>query len=60
MVSADSDGFVALYRRGQRIVGALTVDRPRDIMKYRRRIADRGAWDEGLAYSASGRAARTA
>ncbi|TVT53198.1 oxidoreductase [Amycolatopsis rhizosphaerae] len=37
-------GFAALYRRGDRIVGALTVDRPRDIMKYRRRIVERDEW----------------
>lgn len=44
-------GFVALYRRGDRVVGALTVDRPRDVMKLRRRIADRGAWDEVVAFA---------
>jgi NADPH-dependent 2,4-dienoyl-CoA reductase/sulfur reductase-like enzyme len=38
------DGFVALYRRDTRLVGALTVNRPKDIMKYRRRIADRDSW----------------
>jgi NADPH-dependent 2,4-dienoyl-CoA reductase/sulfur reductase-like enzyme len=39
-----STGGVTLYRRGDRIVGALTVDRPREIMKYRRRIATRAAF----------------
>ncbi|MEV7046208.1 NAD(P)/FAD-dependent oxidoreductase [Amycolatopsis sp. NPDC051061] len=39
-----SAGGTTLYRRGDRIVGALTVDRPREIMKYRRRVAARAAW----------------
>ncbi|MBE1579559.1 Reductase C-terminal [Amycolatopsis marina] len=46
-------GFTALYRRGDRIVGALTVDRPREIMKYRRRIAARGSWAEAVAFAAT-------
>jgi NADPH-dependent 2,4-dienoyl-CoA reductase/sulfur reductase-like enzyme len=44
-------GFTALYRRGDRIVGAFTVDRPRDIMKYRKRIAARAPWSEALAFA---------
>jgi NADPH-dependent 2,4-dienoyl-CoA reductase/sulfur reductase-like enzyme len=46
-----SAGGVTLYRRGDRIVGALTVDRPREIMKYRRRVAARAAWAEALAFA---------
>ncbi|WP_284748711.1 NAD(P)/FAD-dependent oxidoreductase [Amycolatopsis sp. RTGN1] len=48
VVSADG---VTLYRRGDRIAGALTVDRPREIMKYRRRVAARAAWAEALAFA---------
>ncbi|OXM47138.1 NAD(P)/FAD-dependent oxidoreductase [Amycolatopsis alba] len=48
-----SDGFTALYRRGDRIVGALTIDRPREIMKYRRHIAGRAPWPEALAFAAA-------
>ncbi|WP_181772444.1 NAD(P)/FAD-dependent oxidoreductase [Amycolatopsis pittospori] len=48
-----SGGFTALYRRGDRIVGALTVDRPREIMKYRRHIAGRAPWPEALAFAES-------
>ncbi|MGJ9422548.1 NAD(P)/FAD-dependent oxidoreductase [Aeromicrobium sp. CF3.5] len=44
-------GFLALYRRGDHVVGALSIDRPRDIMKFRRRIADAGAWDEAVAFA---------
>lgn len=37
-----------LYRRGSRVVGALSVDRPAEIMKYRRLIAARAPWREAL------------
>lgn len=40
----DSDHLVALYRRGDRLVGAATLNEPRKIMKYRRFIAERGLW----------------
>jgi NADPH-dependent 2,4-dienoyl-CoA reductase/sulfur reductase-like enzyme len=53
------DGFVALYRRRDRVVGALTVDRPRDIMKLRRRVADRGSWTEAVAFAETLRPAVT-
>ena len=43
-------GFVALYRRGDRVVGALTIDRPREIMKLRRRIAERGDFAEAVTF----------
>lgn len=49
-VPADA-GFTALYRRGDRVVGALTVDRPREIMKYRRRIAAGAPWAEAVAFA---------
>ncbi|WP_370965927.1 NAD(P)/FAD-dependent oxidoreductase [Amycolatopsis sp. cg9] len=42
-------GDTTLYRRGDRLVGALTVDRPREIMKHRRRIATRAPWADALA-----------
>jgi hypothetical protein len=44
-------GDTTLYRRGDRVAGALTVDRPREIMKYRRRIAARAPWSEALAFA---------
>ncbi|MEU7784867.1 FAD-dependent oxidoreductase [Amycolatopsis sp. NPDC049159] len=44
-------GDTTLYRRGDRLVGALTVDRPREIMKHRRRIATRAPWAEALAFA---------
>ncbi|WP_330460649.1 FAD-dependent oxidoreductase [Streptomyces sp. NBC_00820] len=45
-VVGDPDGgsWAALHRRGDRVVGALTVGRPRQIMKYRAMIARRAPW----------------
>ena len=45
----DAEEFVALYRDGERLVGALTLNRRRDIMRYRRLIGARTAWDAALA-----------
>lgn len=39
-------GFLALYRRGDRLVGALSIDRPREIMKYRRHVLQGASWDD--------------
>jgi NADPH-dependent 2,4-dienoyl-CoA reductase/sulfur reductase-like enzyme len=43
--------FLALYRRGDRITGALTIDRPSEIMKYRRMIGKHGSWADALAFA---------
>jgi len=43
--------FIALYRRDDRLVGALTVDGQRLIMKLRRRVADRGGWVEAVEFA---------
>jgi NADPH-dependent 2,4-dienoyl-CoA reductase/sulfur reductase-like enzyme len=49
VVLGEEDGrFVALYRCGDRLVGALTVDRPAEVMQYRRLLMKRASWDEGL------------
>lgn len=42
----EEDRFVALYRRGERLVGAAALNEPRKIMKYRRLIAERGPWSD--------------
>lgn len=39
-------GFLALYRRGDRVVGALSADRPREIMKLRRLVLAGALWAE--------------
>jgi NADPH-dependent 2,4-dienoyl-CoA reductase/sulfur reductase-like enzyme len=41
-------GAIVLYRRGTQIAGVLTIDRPRDIMKFRRLVMESGSWDQAL------------
>lgn len=43
--------FVALYRRGDRVVGALALDHQTHIMKYRALIAKRASWEQALDYA---------
>lgn len=45
----DSDRWVALYRAGERLIGAATLNEPRRIMKYRRVIAERISWNDACA-----------
>ena len=42
----DAERFVALYRRGDRVVGALTLNGQAVVMKYRALIARRASWTE--------------
>lgn len=51
-----SDRFVALYRDGDRLAGALAVNAPREIMKYRAHISRAMSWDDAMEF-ARGRAA---
>ena len=44
--------LVALYRSGDRLVGALTVNGQTEIMKYRGLIMKKASWDEALAFAA--------
>ncbi|WP_327098882.1 FAD-dependent oxidoreductase [Nocardia vinacea] len=55
VVSGDvNDGrFVALYRSGERLAGVLTMNEPREIMKYRRLIAERASWSAALEFAAT-------
>lgn len=55
-----SQRWVALYRRGDRIIGALTVNGQADIMKYRVQIGRGGSWEDALAFAAKRRAAAAA
>jgi 3-phenylpropionate/trans-cinnamate dioxygenase ferredoxin reductase subunit len=59
IVSADADvhvahgsyaerQFVSLFGRGGRVVGALGFNRPRQVMQYRKLIAERAGWDAAL------------
>ncbi|MCX6398477.1 MAG: FAD-dependent oxidoreductase [Propionibacteriales bacterium] len=45
------DRWVALYRRGDRLIGALTVNGQAEIMKYRVQIMKGGSWDDALAFA---------
>ena len=40
--------FVALYGRDERLVGALAFNRARDLIPYRRLMADRASWPQAL------------
>lgn len=51
---------VALYRRGSRLVGALTLNQPTAIMKYRALIARAASWEDGLAFAERRNAQATA
>nr|WP_221246976.1 FAD-dependent oxidoreductase [Gordonia humi] len=53
------DKWVALYRRGDRLIGALTLNGQAVIMKYRVMITKGTSWDEALAF-AEARKARMA
>ncbi|WP_313905566.1 oxidoreductase C-terminal domain-containing protein [Rhodococcus sp. KBS0724] len=44
----EADKFVALYRSGDRLVGAATLNEQRKIMKLRRIIAKKGTWADAL------------
>jgi NADPH-dependent 2,4-dienoyl-CoA reductase/sulfur reductase-like enzyme len=52
----DDDRWTALYRQGERLIGALTVNGQAVIMKYRRMIAQRASWDEALEFAEKRRA----
>jgi hypothetical protein len=45
------DRFLALYRRGERITGCITIDRPTQVMKYRRMIAQSTGWSDALKFA---------
>lgn len=47
--SIDERRFVAIYGRGERLVGVLGMNRPRVVMEYRQLIASGASWDDALA-----------
>jgi NADPH-dependent 2,4-dienoyl-CoA reductase/sulfur reductase-like enzyme len=49
--AVDAHAFVALYRTGDELTGALTLDRRAEVMKYRARIGRRTSWAEALAFA---------
>lgn len=46
--AVEDDKFIALYRDDDRIVGAVSVNEPGRIMKERRRISQKVAWQQAL------------
>jgi NADPH-dependent 2,4-dienoyl-CoA reductase/sulfur reductase-like enzyme len=54
------DRWTALYREGDRLVGALTVNGQTVIMKYRRMIAQKTAWGDALEFAEKRRASALA
>jgi hypothetical protein len=63
LVEGDLDGgerWVALYRKSDRLVGALTLNGQAVVMKYRRLISQRPSWDEGLSFAEKRRSAALA
>lgn len=54
---AQGGRWVALYRRGDRLIGALTVNGQTEIMKYRVQIMKAGSWDDALAFAEARRRA---
>ncbi len=54
LVDGDPEGdsrWVALYRRGDRLIGALTVNGQAEVMKYRVQIMKGGSWEDALAFA---------
>jgi NADPH-dependent 2,4-dienoyl-CoA reductase/sulfur reductase-like enzyme len=47
----DDRQFVALFGRDDRLVGALAFSRPRQLMQYRRMIAERSSFADALAHA---------
>lgn len=45
----DDEHFLALYRRGARVVGALGLDHRKQVMKLRALVGKRASWDDALA-----------
>ncbi|HRW37035.1 MAG TPA: FAD/NAD(P)-binding oxidoreductase [Aquihabitans sp.] len=50
--SLDERRFCALYGRDGRVVGALTMNMPAKVIRYRRQIAEGLGWDDALAAAA--------
>jgi NADPH-dependent 2,4-dienoyl-CoA reductase/sulfur reductase-like enzyme len=50
--SIDERKFCALYGRSGRVVGALTMNMPARVIRYRRQIAEGLGWDDALAAAA--------
>jgi NADPH-dependent 2,4-dienoyl-CoA reductase/sulfur reductase-like enzyme len=54
----DGDYLVALYRDGDRLSGAVTLNGPAEVLRYRPLIQRGASWADGLELAAARRAAR--
>lgn len=54
----DGDYLVALYRAGDRLSGAVTLNGPAEVLRYRPLLQRGAAWADGLELAAARRAAR--
>ncbi|HWC21256.1 MAG TPA: FAD-dependent oxidoreductase [Flexivirga sp.] len=53
VIRPEPERFLALYRRGERIVGAFTINGRREIMRYRRHIVGRAPFEAALTEAAT-------
>lgn len=53
-VNDDGRSLLALYRRGSRLTGLAAINRPTEVMKFRRLIADRISWGDALELAGAG------
>ncbi len=51
--STEEFRFVALYRRGDRLVGVLGMNRPRHVMQLRALLEENATWDDALERAAA-------
>jgi NADPH-dependent 2,4-dienoyl-CoA reductase/sulfur reductase-like enzyme len=56
----DGDSFVALYRQGDRLVGALALEQRSQVMKYRMMIGKGASWNEAIEFARARAAAAAA
>ena len=49
--SIEERKFVALYRRGNRLIGALGLNWPKLLMQYYVQIGKRVSWDEAIGFA---------
>ncbi len=53
--SVENRQFVALYRRGDRLVAAFGLNWPALVMQYRTKILQRASWDQAMEFAAAQR-----
>ncbi|WP_265442889.1 NAD(P)/FAD-dependent oxidoreductase [Flexivirga meconopsidis] len=53
VIRPEVERFLALYRRGDRVVGAFTINGQREIMRYRRHIVGQAPFEDALAEAAA-------